>query len=554
LVEAGAGSGKTHSLITALKQLIASHGVEFLRQHQKVACITYTNVAKDEILSRTDRHPAIFCDTIHGFCWSAIKDFQSQLRAELSTLEKWQERLIESGGVGKRTIDYSLGHRKVTDESISIHHDDVLALFVMLMRFEKFRLILVSRYPVLLIDEYQDANMDFAESLKTHFLGMKCSPLIGFFGDHWQMIYRGVCGKIEHPELHLIKKESNFRSVRPIVDVLNKMRPDLIQKVTDPSAEGFVAVYHSNGWTGERRTGAQWKDDLPADITHEYLQALVKQLAAHGWDFSPEKTKILMLTHNVLAEEQGYRNLAAAFRYNDAFTNKEDPHIAFFVDALEPVCVAYENKRFGEMFAAMGGKNPGIRSHDDKIRWALDMDALMQLRRSGTIGEVIDHLRRTQHPPLPDPVERREKELERLGAEPKFEDESPLETLHKLRGVHYTEVIALDRFLDERTPFSTKHGVKGAEFENVLVVLGRGWNLYNFNQMLEWAPDRFPADKQDTFQRNRNLFYVACSRPKKRLALLFTQKLSSEAMLKLGAWFGEAAMHSFSPTQHGHEK
>ena len=29
---------------------------------------------------------------------------------------------------------------------------------------------------------------------------------------------------------------------------------------------------------------------------------------------------------------------------------------------------------------------------------------------------------------------------------------------------------------------STQHGVKGAEFENVLVIIGRGWNQYNFGR------------------------------------------------------------------------
>lgn len=69
--------------------------------------------------------------------------------------------------------------------------------------------------------------------------------------------------------------------------------------------------------------------------------------------------------------------------------------------------------------------------------------------------------------------------------------------------------------------------MKGAEFENVLVVCGRGWNQYNWNQMLEWSNTAVPDEKIDTFERNRNLFYVACSRPKKRLAILFTQQLSS---------------------------
>ena len=57
--------------------------------------------------------------------------------------------------------------------------------------------------------------------------------------------------------------------------------------------------------------------------------------------------------------------------------------------------------------------------------------------------------------------------------------------------------------------------------------------------MLEWANRGIPAGKQDTFERNRNLFYVSCSRPKHGLALLFTQELSATAITQLRAWFGE---------------
>ena len=83
--------------------------------------------------------------------------------------------------------------------------------------------------------------------------------------------------------------------------------------------------------------------------------------------------------------------------------------------------------------------------------------------------------------------------------------------------------------------------MKGAEFENVVVVVGRGWNRYNFNEMLEFATDEFkiPANKQASFERNRNLFYVTCSRPKRRLAVLFTQQLSAAAMQTVRNWFGD---------------
>ena len=147
-------------------------------------------------------------------------------------------------------------------------------------------------------------------------------------------------------------------------------------------------------------------------------------------------------------------------------------------------------------------------------------------------------LQPTRRPRLPEKVQRTETELANASQE-EIEESRILSQINKLRAIPYTELMSLALFVNNHTPFSTKHGVKGAEFENVLVVLGRGWNQYNWNQFLEWFPNRFPADKANSYERNRNLFYVVCSRPKKRLALLFTQELSEVALDTLRSWFGE---------------
>lgn len=55
--------------------------------------------------------------------------------------------------------------------------------------------------------------------------------------------------------------------------------------------------------------------------------------------------------------------------------------------------------------------------------------------------------------------------------------------------------------------------------------------------MLEWFGE-VPRGKAETFERNRNLFYVACSRPKKQLAILFTQLLTDKALRKVKSLFG----------------
>uniref|UniRef100_UPI0013D6537C UvrD-helicase domain-containing protein n=1 Tax=Klebsiella pneumoniae TaxID=573 RepID=UPI0013D6537C len=54
-LEAGAGAGKTYSLVKALKRLIDEGGTSFLRRGQRVACITFTEVAREEIAQDIDK-------------------------------------------------------------------------------------------------------------------------------------------------------------------------------------------------------------------------------------------------------------------------------------------------------------------------------------------------------------------------------------------------------------------------------------------------------------------------------------------------------------------
>ena len=540
LVEAGAGAGKTYTLVKALQFFIDCYQHVLSQRHQKIACITFTNVAKEEIEARTDHSPLIFCSTIHSFCWSLINGFQKQLREQLPLLNNWHDKIAEVGDLGERCVAYELGYRRINESNILIHHDDVLALTIHLLDNVKFRRILTDRFPIILIDEYQDTNADWIDSIKHHFLGQESSPQFGFFGDHWQKIYGNGCGQIEHSSLTVVGKNANFRSVSAIVDCLNNMRPELPQFVVNPKDQGSVRIFHTNTWTGKRKTGSHWCGDLPTEEADRALQIVLDCLTQESWDLSPETTKILMLTHRVLASRQGYPSIPALFRFNDSFTDKAHPHIAYFADTLEPACEAYLLHRYGEMFRILGSNVPVIRTHEDKEIWSQAMDILINLRDSGTVGDVVDHLIAVRRPRVPDTVERIERELQDF--DPETDEDMPrvLKELKELRAISYQEIIALCQYLSGHSPFETKHGVKGAQFENVVVVVGRGWNQYNFNEMLELAGvDHIPANKQDKFQRNRNLFYVTCSRPKRRLAILFTQNLSDAAMWTVENWFGE---------------
>lgn len=553
LLEAGAGAGKTYSLIEALRYLINMEGRNLRQRSQRIACITYTNAATAVINSRIDGNPVVFTDTIHAFCWSLIQGYQPMLRKGLEKIEAWKERLAEAaGGVGARRIVYDLGHRRIADDAISIHHDDVLALMVDLLSLEKFQGVLAAKYPFIFIDEYQDTSSQVMAGLSSHLVGRKGGPLVGLFGDHWQRIYDGTCGRVENKALVKIGKGANFRSATSIVKVLNAMRPELPQGVKDEAFVGLATAYHTNGWIGKRRTGAgggHWKDDLPSEVAHQYLEHFIAKLKAEGWDFSADKTKVLMLTHNILALEQGYPALRAVFSYSDDYIKKQDDHIAFFTDKVEPACDAYRHRRFGDMFQVLGDTAPRFNSHADKAGWAAAMDGLLQIRETGTIGAVVDYIRNSDYLSLPEAVARRQQEaLSWTGAADELPP-SAVRRVRQLREVAYREVIALDRFIDGHTPFATKHSVKGDEFENVVVVVGRGWNQYNFGQYLEWAaaPEGISASDLESYERNRNLFYVCCSRPTTRLALLFTQHLSGEALSTLQNWFGAENTTQFMP-------
>lgn len=549
-LEAGAGAGKTYSLEKALRRLIELRGADLVRNRQQIGCITFTNVAKDEIIARTKAHPAVRPETVHGFCWSVLQDFQPELRALVPTLPDWSERLEPVGTVGLRRVHYEFGYPSVTDGQISLRHDDVLSLMAELLARPKFRAVLTNRYPVLLIDEYQDTDAGFVEALKKYFLDTGTGPLIGLFGDHWQKIYGEGCGAVEHASLEVINKNANFRSAKPIVAVLNRMRPALPQIPSNPDAPGEARVFHTNAWPGQRRSsqgGGHWTGDTSPEAARAYFNHIKGRLEAEGWDFSVQRTKILMLSHSVLAREQGYQSIPPIYgQFNDPWLKKEDPHIKFLADQIEPACAAFEAQRYGDMFESLGAGRPCIRRHEDKAAWTRTLKRLVELRKSATIGEVVDFIASQPHMRLPDAVEEREQRLAEVGPEPVEDEPRRVTQLRKLRAVAYRELIALDAFIDGHTPFATKHGVKGAEFENVLVIVGRGWNKYNFAQMLEWLDAGPPTERTEFFESNRNLFYVACSRPKTRLALLFTQILNPAALAKVTALFGDANVVALS--------
>ncbi|WP_022941216.1 UvrD-helicase domain-containing protein [Psychromonas hadalis] len=79
IFNAGAGAGKTYALIESLKYIINNYGSKLQKHNQKVVCITYTNVAVDEIKERLGYSDVADVSTIHEKLWSFIRQHQKEL-------------------------------------------------------------------------------------------------------------------------------------------------------------------------------------------------------------------------------------------------------------------------------------------------------------------------------------------------------------------------------------------------------------------------------------------------------------------------------------------
>ena len=230
-----------------------------------MVCITYTNAAVDVIAERQPKDSFIIPSTIHSFAWAAIKQYQGVLIDIVTKEPDFSLREEDSSIITE--VTYTLGHRYKEKGVLYLYHEDVLKLFCILLDNSKYRRIFANKYPLILIDEYQDSYKPIIDRFIKYFISRKRGIQFGFFGDAWQTIYQSsnACGKIENENLQIIKKGSNFRSAPRIVRLLNTLRPDLPQLSAIDNFEGEVVVITCNDYYGNRRLDGNFKGDLPVE-------------------------------------------------------------------------------------------------------------------------------------------------------------------------------------------------------------------------------------------------------------------------------------------------
>lgn len=541
-VEAGAGSGKTYSLNKVIDWIQVNYWQSLNLKKQKVACITYTNAGVDVIASRLRMDSFIEPMTIHTFAWGLIKQFEHELKKKVI-----EESLLPDGINGEDfdVVRYEIGARYVENRILYLYHNDVILLFAKFMDNKKFRRLLTVQYPIILIDEYQDSLKVVIEQFLNRFIDKEEGPQFGFFGDAWQTIYeKSSCGIIDSANIVVIGKEANFRSQQVIVDVLNKMRPELPQITATDDNEGFVKVITCNDFCGERQKG-YYKGELPNDILIERINHLQEKLDAdYQWNDKGQHIT-LMITHKMLAKQQDYINLLDLL--NDRLKDGNDPYLKFFFKVVEPLYSALEVKQLTRIFDVLGSRGYPIECKRQKRIWG-KLEKQLEKGRKGTIGDVMRVFfeQREIQIPIPPKVQENHK---------KYLDDPDSQygrgTIGYLYGISYSEVLNALDFLSPDAEYSTDHGVKGEEYQNVLFVVGRGWNEYQFDKYMGCDPDELKGNEYDAYVRNRNLFYVCCSRPRKRLVLFVTIPVEGDFMAYLQKVFGIENVCTYSEFMNG---
>ena len=531
ILDAGAGSGKTYSLVLALNDLCSSTASASLaKSGQRIACITFTKVARDQIIERTSANPLLRVSTIHDFLWSVLQPHQAALKAAVQ-LYNGDLKIDSTRKRDAAELTAALPHVPVTysDRGSNLlegrlHHDDLLSVGRIVFRNNALLGKLVAaKYPCILVDEYQDTSLAVVEILLERILKNNGSSFVlGLFGDKLQNIYHsgehvGIGEIPAHMALNLtpIIKQENRRCSLAVIKVLNHIRTDIQQFPSADNVGGDAAYLNVSG-----------KD--PNSALAEARKFLTSNL---GWELSGEGEKELFLTHKMIARKGGYQELLDVFKnrgdfYKDQLLNGEDARIGFFLKHVEPIAETWATGNSGKTLSLLKQAGYRLLSEKSKIDIKSALDKLVTLTSTATIRETLLHLQTSKLFPLNDDLssylnaDGNPANSAPLTPEAQEREEKDQLFFKALFALRYDQIRSFSTFFNDHTPFATKHGVKGDQYKDVFVILddkGARWNIYSFDKYLSGEDE---IGNPGRFQKSRNVFYVCCSRAKRYLAVI----------------------------------
>ncbi|WP_421779674.1 AAA family ATPase [Kiloniella litopenaei] len=571
---AGAGAGKTTSLVSALDHVRQTFGPSLLRQGQRVACITYTKRAVAVISERLGFDDLFKVSTLHSFLWGEMGSFDADIHEAITqfVIPKRIEaaRAKDNGGNSKTSIEARHKAERL-DEELGIlteirswsyddsnfsnyskgmlGHDDVISVAGYLLK-EKviFRRILGSRYPFIFVDEAQDTFLSIVEGLNQLGAGVG-RPLIGYFGDPWQQIYDGRAGNFSPPEEGImIPKTENFRCCPQVVNLLNAFRTDVEQvpagKAADLVGSVELVLVEAEAPEGVKKTYTSEQRDRA-------LEKMDQALEMWGWK-GREDVTLLFLVRQMIARRLGFEQLNSLFIGEFASSRAQDDfeagnHVLLhpFVNVILPLIRAQQEGDQRRVIDLLRAKSPDFASDGPNSNLSLSKMielsrcTIEQLQAAWTTSSIKEVLLLSQELGLARMPDRL---LEHLSRKPRAEDfDKEIHAQEKgdwLADAFFSmsteELSPYFDFISENTPFSTQHGVKGEEYPNVVVVFDdveARWSQYNFNKLL--TPKTVGEPTEGQLERGRKLAYVCFSRAELNLRILLFTPSPDEAREEL---------------------
>lgn len=577
-VFAGAGSGKTRSLINTLNFLDKEQGEKLLMKGKQIAVITYTNAACDEISRRLQYKSIFSVSTIHSFLWELIKNYQVDIKTWImesvqkeieelkqkqtktsrgkagekraETIKKKTERLAKIRSIQK--FSYNPNGDNVGYDSLS--HSEVIKMSTEFIATEPtMQDILTSKYPILLIDESQDTKKELIDALLIVCEKYGEKFIVGMFGDTMQKIYNDGKDNLAKciPD-NWVKpvKIMNHRSAKRIVTLANSIRSsvdDQKQQARSDAEEGTVRLFITS------------KSNNKEYVEKRVAEMMVQDTGDIGWN-DEEDYKSLILEHHMAASRFGfselYMPLSNSKKFDTSLREGSIPELSILSKLVFPLLVAYQSGNDFEVAKIIRKNSPllnkevfitGLNNQVELLRKAEEaVELLMKLWNDGKVPTCLEVLKSIRDTGLFKVGNR----VDEVLADYSQDENEKITALRTALSAPFYELERYALYVSDNTRFATHQGVKGLEFPRVMVILddaqARGF-LFSYEKLFgvkaQSDTDKKNAhDGKDTsITRTARLFYVACTRAKKSLAIVAyteNEELVRDTALANG-WFLE---------------
>lgn len=583
---AGAGSGKTRSLVKALAFLQEKFDRYLNLRGQKIAVITYTNAAAEEIQNRLRYESLVHVSTIHSFIWILIEGFsndikewiRASLQSSIQELETKQQKSRSVPASEKRSREIESKKKRLANlKSIkkftynpngdnvgkdSLNHAEVLKIGAeFLNEKDGLRSIFVYQFPILFIDESQDTNKGLMDAFLHVQQAFSKQFILGLFGDTMQRIY--LDGKPDIAE-NLPKdwvmpmKSMNHRSKSRIVELINKIRSNIDNQVQRPRTDndgGLVRLFVANPSSADKAALEKGISETMASITLD-----------PNWRDS-DSVKSLVLEHHMAAKRLGFNDFFEPLRQVDLLkTGLLDgtlPEVRFFSETILPLVDA---QRAGNKFivSAITKKYSPILNRKyleseakdreivlKKVKEKLkELENLWVHRDNPTFLEVLSAIGQNDLFPVPAGLNPYITSTPDQSKEEDNTEDELYSAWSEALDTPFEQIRSYSAYVKGEASFDTHQGVKGLEFPRVMVVIdddeARGFlfsyeKLFGVKKKSDTDIKNEREGKDTGILRTQRLFYVTCSRAEDSLAIVaYTsdpEKLKSNALSS--GWFTE---------------